>query len=498
MANNGRVDPRYTQRANAANAQNWQRVQQWGSNWLGPALQQSVTYGMFPLQSLAAGAIDAGAKVSRTPGVSGGGRPGYRQRGGQTAPAPSPQPPAPAAPPAPVKDYTDAQGNLYDGSSGRLKQGAAAPAAQPPAPQRPPAATRAAAAGGTMAAVAAAPQVAAVTTPAAAKPSGAPSYEGYQAAAYPGESMLSDATAFTSALKANGGRFDGATFGVGDDTFQKAAAPALEGLQQSPLRPSDGGALPAVGQPQAAAAAGGRAAMSDADLEAAQTRAFMGASDSALGAKAVRELLHGELAARGETLDPNVNKYSIGSLRQMLAKRPGSGAVAQDAIREVPAVTDQGTVVQPFGDGRDPKFTVDAKGLDGPSGSLVPRAEQRYPSLSEVVDGYMTSPTGLPAKLAANPANQVPLDQPATWENANITIDRGTGVNDGALAALASSGLAPAPSKGQEVAAALAGNYGGNQSLQGLYNLGYVDPDKLPPAYSQGMTLPSGMNWWGR
>jgi hypothetical protein len=48
------------------------------------------------------------------------------------------------------------------------------------------------------------------------------------------------------------------------------------------------------------------------------------------------------------------------------------------------------------------------------------------------------------------------------------------------------------------VAAALAGNYGGNQSLQGLYNLGYVDPDKLPPAYSRGLTMPSGMNWWGR
>jgi hypothetical protein len=312
--------------------------------------------------------------------------------------------------------------------------------------------------------------------------------------------VLSDASSFLSNLKANGGRFDGASFAASDEAFQKGAAAAAEGLQQSPLRPGDGGALPNVGQPQAAAAAaaGGRAPMSDDALEAARRQAFMGATDSAMGAKAVRQLLFDEARARGLQTGSDANKHSIGNLTQLLASKP-SGAAAQDSIRPVPAVTENGTVVQPFGDGRDPKFSVDAKGLGGPGGDgMVPRAEQRWPSLSEVVDGYMTSENGLRGKLAANPENQVPLDRPAAWENANFTVDRGTGVDENALAALASSGLAPDPSRGQEVAAALAGNYGGNQSLQGLYNLGYVDPDKLPPAYSRGLTMPSGMNWWGR
>ena len=260
------------------------------------------------------------------------------------------------------------------------------------------------------------------------------------------------------------------------------------------------------------AARQGGVVMGDAELNQRRRSAFLDASDSMSGLKAVRGLLGEQAQARGADLAGGGSIPSIKFLEAQLAKNPAKTQAtktadlsqADQAVWGKMAFDNQpiGQVIQGAGGAVNEAPATGTPALEG--GGLSPSqiAGQSFAAATPELAPQAAIPSGAP-RAAVNAymqtalkgklqAGQQPLDQIAQWQLTPqpITAPRTDPGREAKLAAFAAQRETPPTTEGEALLAAGASNPFGTRG--GLFkpgntvNLGFADPSKLPPLNSTG------------
>jgi hypothetical protein len=260
------------------------------------------------------------------------------------------------------------------------------------------------------------------------------------------------------------------------------------------------------------AARHGGVVMGDAELNQRRRSAFLDASDSMSGLKAVRGLLGEQAQARGADISGGGAIPSVRFLEGQLAKHPAQAAakpmqdlsaadqkawgqmafegqpitsVLQGASGAVAKVPSTGTPALEGG-GLSPS-QIAGQSFAAATPELAPQAVIPSGAPRAAVNAYMQ--TALKGKLQNA---QQPLDQIAQWQVTPqpITAPRTDPGREAKLAAFAAQRETPPTTEGEALLAAGASNPFGTRG--GLFkpgntvNLGFADPSKLPPLNSTG------------
>jgi len=293
------------------------------------------------------------------------------------------------------------------------------------------------------------------------------------AAAPPGEARLKAASAVLA--------------GLSGKPFPASAAPPQ---QNAPVSVDQSG-LTAFGGGESAAKAS-PSWRSPEDLETARRRAFLDGSDSMAGLKAARQVLSDEVKARGGDVSGGGSIPSMKFLEGQLAKLgPAPGIkTGEGGAWEVPD-TAEGEAA-----------TLRAMAFNGQEGTAKstpnqiaenafdPATPQLAPSGNlpqAAVNAWMQ--TGLREKLQAS---QLPFDQVAQWQVMPQPLPalRQEPGREQMLAAFAAKGEQAPTTEGEALLAVGAGNAFGGRGGQfkpgNTVNLGFLNPESLPPLNSSG------------
>lgn len=292
------------------------------------------------------------------------------------------------------------------------------------------------------------------------------------AAAPPGEARLNQASGVLASLSG------------------QAIPPVAASLENAPVSVDQSGLTAFNGGESTAKASGNW--RSPEDLESARRRAFLDGSDSMAGLKAARQVLSDEVTARGGDVSGGGSVPSMKFLEAQLAKLgPAPGIqYGKDGRWEVPnnaageAATRQAMAFAA------PETMAKAAPAAIAEQAFDPQAPQLAPSGNlpqAAVNAWMQ--TGLREKLQAT---QLPFDQVAQWQVTPQPIPalRQDPGREQMLAAFAAKGEQAPTTEGEALLAVGAGNVFGSRSGQfkpgNTVNLGFVNPESLPPLNSSG------------
>ena len=232
------------------------------------------------------------------------------------------------------------------------------------------------------------------------------------------------------------------------------------------------------------------------DLETARRRAFLDSKDSMSGIRAVRNLLSEEVTNRGGDATAGGSIPSIRGLEGQLAKLGPAKGIQSDSngnwiVSNDSAGEEATRQAMSFG---NPAAAAGNRIAGGPD-AVAPQAfDSAMPQLAPSgnlpqagMNAYMQG--AMKQKLQAN---QQPLNEIASWQVTQkpITALREDPGRDAKLAAYAARGEQAPTTPGEAVLAAGAGNAYGTRAGQfkpgNTLNLGFLDPDQLPPLNSKG------------